>query len=382
MDKKIKITHILSKMDIGGLENGVVSICNGLNRELFQPSICCVKGGGAMLQRLSSDIHVDILNCKEGKSPLRLYQMLRSLKRQNPDIVHTHAWGQCSFEGILGAKLSGIPIVINGEHGLFFKKWHQKFIQRILSLFCNNILSVSTSLKKEVNKELGIPLHRITAIYNGVDTDKFNGQYDNSKIIEEINNNYGLTLGQNTFIIGSIGSLKAIKNQQMLIEAMNIITNGNNGKNNICVLIVGNGPDQKALEALSEHYNLKNKVAFIGTRRDIPQLLSLMHVVVSTSISEGLSNVLLESMASGVPVIATDCDGSLEIIENELNGFIVPKKSVQSLAELLIGLSQNPNKAAAIGQNARRFIEKYFSLYKMVSDYETLYQKLYKRLKN
>jgi len=319
---KIKVCHILNKLETGGMENGVVNICNNLDRELFQPVILCVKGRGAMTERLKQDVQVYCLNCPEGKAPFRFVKIANILRKIKPHIAHTHGWGACSFDGILGARLTGVPIVINGEHGTFFLKKHQVFIQRILSYFCDVISPVSDSLKREVIDKLGIKETKIKVILNGVDLNIFDGKHDIGSLKRKLQEKYKIPIDANILVVGSIGSLKALKNQKMLIKAIDAIKT-NSARPKILVLFVGHGHDHDFLQKMVRDLGLSQDIFFLGQRDDIPRLLSFTDVLVSTSRSEGLSNVFLEAMASRVPVIATRSPGTGNIIKEGKNGFLV-----------------------------------------------------------
>ncbi len=127
---KIKLVHFLSRFDIGGMENGITNICNRINRDRFEPVVCCLKGAGSMVSRLKPDVKVINLSYPDGKAPFRPFKLSRYFKKERPAIVHTHGWGGCSLDGILGARISGVPGIINGEHGSIFLKPYQLFLQK------------------------------------------------------------------------------------------------------------------------------------------------------------------------------------------------------------------------------------------------------------
>jgi sugar transferase (PEP-CTERM/EpsH1 system associated) len=370
---KIKVMHVLSKLDTGGLENGVVNLCNNLDRARFEPMICCLNDIGPMAQRLKTDIRLFNLNLSDRRDlfyPLRLAAFFR---KENPDIVHTHGWGQWSLYAIIGARLGGIPVVINGEHGSFFAKRHQIFLQRIIGLLSNIILSVSDSLKNEITKRFAISKQRMKVIHNGVDTQIFTGNYDVFELKEELLNHFNFYIDTNSLVIGSVGSLKRQKNQTMLLQAI-MALNIKRPDNNIKVIFVGDGPDRLMLEKYITDNNMKKQVVFLGERNDIPKLLSLFDVLVSTSLSEGLSNVILEAMSSAVPVIATKSVGTPELVYDSINGFIVyPPVDALGFAEKIKFLADNPQLLKTLSSNARKFIEENFSIKKMVSSYENIY---------
>ena len=369
--QKIKVCHVINRLDIGGMENGIVNLCNKLDKSKFSSVICCLKGIGPMSQRLQSHVKVVNMNFQEGKAPFRPLIMARFFRQEKPDIVHTHSWGGGSYSGILGAKLANVPVIINGEHGTFYLKPHQVFLQRILALMCNDILSVSHSLKFRLKTEVNISPNRVTVIPNGVDVEIFHGNYNSSSAKTKLYSDEA----KSNFIIGCIGSIKPQKNQIMLINAVRRLKS-NNSMKNIKVLFVGDGPDRKKLEQVINGTNLRNHIEFLGRRNDIHLILASIDILVSTSLSkfEGMSNVVLEAMSSGVPVIATNSVGTSELIKDGINGFLIESKDISKLAEKIKLLSKNRPLLKRMAQNGRKIILEKYTIEKMISSYEYTYR--------
>lgn len=372
-NSKIKVMHVLSKLDTGGLENGIINLCNNLDRERFEPAICCLNGFGSMAQRLRADVKLFNLNLPDERNLLYSLKLAGFYRREKPDIVHAHGWGQCSLYAVTGARIAGVPVVVNGEHGAVFTRRRQIFLQKITALLSTTLLSVSESLKGKVAEELGIPALKIKVIHNGVDTQIFTGGYDVSGLKEELIKKFNFHIGAKTLVIGSVGSLKRQKNQIILLEALKAL-NMENPDNNIKVIFVGDGPDKLMLEKYVTDNNMKGQAVFLGERNDIPRLLSLFDIFVSTSLSEGFSNVILEATSSAVPVIATKSVGTPELVYDGTNGFIVyPPVEAAGFAEKIKSLADDPRLLKELSANARRLTEENFSIKSMVSSYEKLY---------
>lgn len=372
-NSKIKVMHVLSKLDTGGLENGIINLCNNLDREKFEPMICCLNDSGLMAQRLKADVKLFNLNLPDERNLLYALKLSRFYRKERPDIVHAHGWGQCSLYAVTGARIAGVPIVINGEHGAVFTRKRQIFLQKITALLSTILLSVSESLKVKVAEELGIPARKIKVINNGVDTQIFTGGYDVSGLKEELIKKFNFHIDTKTIVIGSVGSLKRQKNQIILLEALKAL-NMKDPDNNIKVIFAGNGPDKLILEKYVTDNNMKGQAVFLGERNDIPRLLSLFDIFVSTSLNEGFSNVILESLSSAVPVIATKSVGTPELVYDGTNGFIIyPPVEAASFAEKIKLLADNPRLLKELSDNARRIIKDRFSIKSMISSYEKLY---------
>src|SRR3989339_883450 len=343
-NRKYKVCHVLSKFDVGGMENGVVNICNDLNRSLFVPSILCVKDTGPMISRIKPDIKVHNMGYSEGRYLSRFLFVAKYFMKEKPDVVHTHGWGACSFDGIMGAKLAGVPVVVNGEHGATFNRPYQIFIQRMLSYLCDATLSVSEPLKKELREK-----NRIS-------------------------------FSDTTMFISSIGSLKPLKNQIFLLKAVKRLYE-KYADAEVDVVFVGEGRDREMLERYSAEAGIKEYVAFLGRRDDIPAILSFADALVLTSIpdKEGMSNVILEAMSSGVPVISTPSIGTSELIADGKNGYIVDYNDTDDLCDRIYAMFKDKSARNEMSREARSLIKRKYSLDKMVWTYEKMYLRFFEK---
>lgn len=379
-EEKIRVLHILQRMDAGGKENGIVNVCNYLDRKRFKPMICCLKASGVMAGRLNPDVQIFNMNLSEGRSLLRPLVLANLFRKIKPDIVHTHSWNGGLVDGVLGSRLSNVPVVINGEHGHFGRKYYQKLIQRAMAVFCDATLSVSEELKRDFSQTVKVPLSRIKVIPNGVDTNKFSGKYDTANLRAQIYERFKFKINAGDLILGNIGSLKPGKNQKMLLSAIRRIK-ADGVSSNIKVIMVGEGPDRAMLEKFISDFSLEEEILLLGYRDDIPELLSLFNVLVLCSIknTEGLSNVILEAMSSGITVISTETTGTAEVIRDNDNGFLV--KTPDELIEKIKLLNSDRALRAAMGARAKEFIRQNYALEKMLQNYERVYLELLEREK-
>ena len=360
------------------MENGIINLCNGHDRSVFVPEVCCLRSSGSMAHRLRRDVSLIDMRLS-GNIVCDILRLSTLFKKKKPNIIHTHGFGGGSLFGIVGAKLGGVPVIINGEHGTFFLKKHQVLLQRLLASFCNLTLSVSESLKRQVVANLGIAPDRIKVIPNGVDTQKFSGTYNYSYLQKELKKKYNVKLNQDTIVIGSVGSLKPEKNQIMLLRALNQIKEKNYKVfKRMLVVFVGEGEGRKKLEQFASSNSLSSNVVFWGKRDDVPQLLSMMNFLVSTSIAkhEGMSNVILEAYASKLPVIATKSVGTEELVKDGVTGFLVNEDDVDNLAHRILLLANNRDLVCQMGEEAREIAERKYSLSGMIHNYEFVYLSL------
>jgi glycosyltransferase involved in cell wall biosynthesis len=179
-----------------------------------------------------------------------------------------------------------------------------------------------------------------------------------------------LGIGNNQRIIGTVARLDPIKNHACLIRAMKTLATQLPG---VVLLIIGDGPLKGDLERLVGDLGLQNRIMFLGERTDIAELLAALDVFVLPSFSEGLSLTLIEACAAGRPMVATDVGGNREIVEHGINGLLVPSDNSEVLATAIFALLTDEGQAKRMGEAGRRRFEENFTLEKMVSTYQHLY---------
>ena len=361
--EKIHIHHVLLSLQPGGLENGVVNVVNRLDPEKFRSSVCCLRTTGEFAKRIiRSDASVHEMRSSGGNDWKLPFKLARLFARTKTDIVHTRN-AESFYYGFLGAKLARVPTLIHSEHGRTFNDRELRYrLQRLFSLGTDAIFSVSAQLRQDLIAKVGIDPSRIDILYNGVDLSKF-GAIDSQAIRRSI------SAMPEDFVIGSVGRLVAVKNYDLLIRALARI-----GHPKAMVVLVGDGPERNRLEATAAAYGVSDRVRFLGHRNDVHELLAAMDVFVLPSISEGMSNTLLEAMASRLPVVASNVGGNPEIIRDGLDGFLFESNDEGALTAKLRELINSETQRMRLARCARIRIEDKFSIDVMIARYEKLYQ--------
>ncbi len=366
--EKIHIAFLVHTYGFGGLENMVTNLVNHLDPNRFESTIISFAPLHPLNNRVDLNrVQVLSLNKKGGNNLVLIYKIYLLLKKIGADVVQTHNWGT-ALEGILGAKLARIPGIVHAERGTIEDKERNVVLQRFLWGFADQVLSVSESHRKKVTNVIGFPHEKIKAIVNGVDTERF---FPNPKIKEEIRKKLGLKNGN--FCIGTVGSLRPVKNQLLLVNACKAILPH---FDQVEVLIVGEGPLESQLKNEVKTLGLSEKIHFAGGQPNIPEILNALDIFVLPSLSEGMPNVVLEAMACGIPTIATAVGGTPEVIEDGKNGILIASEDEPHLIRVLKELIQNQNQRQTIGIEGRKRMLYHFSLKKMVSEYELLYNAL------
>ncbi len=368
--KKIKLLRIVSNLGIGGVQKRMVSLLPKLDKERYSIIVCSFKPGELQNRLEQSEIPVRIVSRRFKFDPVCIYRLRSIMKKENIDIVHTHCH-KPNTTGRLAAKLAGVPVIITNEHNVdSWKSNWQLTLDRRLATYSDRIIAVSEAVRNFYVENANISTDKFEVIYNGVDLDFWQNNILPQKTIAEKKAKLGLL--QDDKVIVNIGRLHPQKGHEYLLRvARKIIPKMKNLK----FLIVGDGSMKDSLELLSERLGIKKNVVFTGKRDDIKDILCFSDISVLSSIREGFSNVILESMACGKPVIATDVGGNNEIVIDGENGFIVPSRDEDTLADKILALASSEELTERMGLAARETVKK-FSLKRMVDKTEQLYEKL------
>ncbi len=358
----VRVMHVVYSLRSGGMELGVVKLVNGLDPARVRSAICSTQPAGDLKALLAPEVPVFELERRRGNDPKLVWNLYRLFRRERPHVVHTHAWGTL-LEGMIAARLAGVPIVVHGEHGTLQVRPYQRWLQRHGWSAVDQVLSVSTRLAERIARETGFAQGRIRTIPNGVDLSRF-GQ------IERGPARHALGLPMDARVALTVGRLVPVKDQMTLLESVALLR-----RDAIAATLVlaGEGPLRSALVERTVTLGIDECVRFVGHRSDVELAFAAADVFVLSSASEGLSNTILEAMASGLPVVATHVGGADELVQEGVTGLLVPPHSPRDLARALALLLGNATMRRAMGVAGRARAESEFSLEGMVRRYEALY---------
>ena len=366
-DQPPLVAHLIFRLTIGGLENGLVNLVNWMPREKYRHVIICLTDSSDFSQRIErDDVVIHALHKKPGKDLLvhwRLWKLLRKLK---PQLLHTRNLGTLEF--VVTAALAGIPCRVHGEHGWnagdpHGRVWRYRFLRRVCSPLVARVITVSAHMRRWVTREIGNKENRVVHIYNGVDTRRF--RPGSERLPHQV--------PDDAFVVGMVARLDPIKDPITLLRAFARVRER---YTNAYLVIVGNGPLFGQIEAHVDEAGLTDSVWLAGARDDIPALLRGMDVFVLPSLNEGISNTILEAMATGLPVIATSVGGNPELVVLGETGSLFELGDVPGLAAHLEAYAGSDSLRRQHGAAARRRVEATFSPQAMVDGYVSLYDRL------
>jgi sugar transferase (PEP-CTERM/EpsH1 system associated) len=362
----IKVMHIIEDLENGGAERVLVTLVSGLAPQRFRPLVCCLTKKGRMAAELEArGIPVVTMN-KQPKLDLAMLFRLRKLMReQKIDIVHTHVF-TANFWGRLAAIFANVPVLITHEHSTFtVDNRYRRWIETVLIRRTNKVITVSENLRNRLVSEGGLPPSVIMAIHNGL---RLQPQSANEARRAQLRRELGLEKFDH--VIGTVGRLEPRKNYPLLLEAMATLLARHP---RTALLMVGSGPEEEKLQQQAHNLGINQQVVFTGYRSDISDLLGLMSTFCLSSITEGISMAILEAMAAGVPVVATQVGGNAEIIPDREHGMLVPSGDVAALANALSETLSNRDAAIKIAKNGQKRVCEFFSERHMIQRIEGLY---------
>jgi glycosyltransferase involved in cell wall biosynthesis len=359
----------------GGAEKQLYLLASSLNPEQFRPIIVQLSPGNSS-QIASGNLEgLELFHFPTGKlyslGGLRQINHLLSLtKNKKVDIIQTF-FEKAEVMGWLAVRLSGIPVWITSRRDLGFKRKRiYDKIFRLTSGDCNKCIANCHAVKDQMIQQENLPSEKIEVIYNGIDFSGYQEALKDKSLRVEL----GIVDG--TPLVGLIANFNfEIKGHiYFLGSAKKILEKVPDAK----FVLVGDGPLRPRYQEVTQELNLNNNVYFLGKRIDVPAIISNLDVSVLSSTNEGFSNVIMESMAAGKPVVVTNVGGSREMVTDGVTGYLVPPADSQSMANAIINLLRNPEKAIAMGSAGREVVKEKFTVETMVKKYEELYFSLLK----
>jgi glycosyltransferase involved in cell wall biosynthesis len=364
----LKILHVVYLLEPGGMENGLVNVARRLSPAEWDVHVCCLERSGAFATRLPKPAQVYPLERPPGPSLRTVVRLARLIRWLRPEVVHTHNLGPLFYGGLATALGRWVPL-LHGEHGqltemeLSPRRLRQR---RWFYRACRKVHTVSRGLRDHL-VQLGLPEEKIEVLVNGVDAGHFSpGSRKEARA--------QLGLPADALVLGVVGRFIPSKRHAALIEAF---TAARRQFLQAHLLVVGaGGTESEAVAAQVRASAAAERIHLAGFQADPRPFYRAMDVLVAPSIHEGLSNVVLEAMACGVPVLAHTACGNAEVIAAGEDGLLADLGTRELLVNELQKLLASPDRLPALGEQARKKAETQFSLDAMVRGYERIYREV------
>jgi glycosyltransferase involved in cell wall biosynthesis len=378
----VAVVHIITKLELGGAQQNTLYTLAHLNPDRFRPFLLTNPKGilvpeARLLKQVKTffipELVREINPLMDLQALFKMKRLLQGIKKNDITlIIHTHS----SKAGILGrwaGKFAKADVIIHTIHGFGFHDYQfllirkfliflEKFTARITDIF----VAVSrANIKKGVHTGI-FAKKKTTLIRSGIDLEEFTGirakRQDKKK---------KLGVEPDLPLVTMIGCLKPQKAPLDYLDVAYEVLQ----KREARFILVGDGELREKVEKRAEQFGLGERFKLLGWRRDIPEILAATDVFTLTSLWEGLPRVLPQAMALGIPIVATDVDGTPEAVIDKVTGFITKPRDMKTMAEKIIYLLDHPREAKAMGKEGKKRVKEFDSV-KMVKEQEALYMKL------
>jgi glycosyltransferase involved in cell wall biosynthesis len=368
---RARVLYLSHTLSIGGAEEMVSNLVHHLPRERFEPMVCCIGSLGPIGEELaSSGEMVTALHADPGlRRPFDLLTIRRYLRRTRPDIVHTFML-TASLYGRLAAALARVPVIIGTEVNIYAdKRPHHALAERLLATVTDRIVTSAVSVKDYYVRQIGVDAARVEVIHNAVNFSQLETTADRAELRRR------LGLPGDVLVAGVIARLTEQKGHAYLLDALA----GVPALAAMHLLVVGDGPLRADLEQRASANGLADRVHFVGSRRDLGDLLSVMDLFVLPSLWEGLPLAMVLAMGARVPVVATSVAGIPEVVTDGVTGLLVPPADADRLGGALARLAGEPALRARRGDAAREHVLPRFGVDGYVAAVSRLYEALLAR---
>ncbi len=363
MEQKKTVVYIVYRLSVGGSENGIANLINYSSEGRYRNIVISLTDHDDFRFRIrQSDTEFYEMHKKEGRNYGVYFRLWRLLRKLKPDVLHSCGIG--TLECTIPAFFAGVKCRMHGEHGrdmIDIDGTNKKyiFLRRICSPFVSFFIPLSKDLESWLIDSVSIAPDKIIQLYNGVDIERFSPSEE--------------AVSDQPIVIGTVGRLSGEKDQLTLLEAFIGLKKAVSEKLDIQLSIVGDGALREEIQQRVNSENLEDCVNLVGKRDDIPEQLRKMDIFVLPSLGEGISNTILEAMASGLPVIATNVGGNPELVQEGQTGFIVPSANPDAMAQAIKKYLDQPALIMKHGLAGRERVEEKFSIQRMTERYFTLY---------
>ena len=356
--RKINILYLLTSFGIGGAEKVVARTVKKMDPAKYNIIVVALKkGSGKLILELElADVQTLDFGMRFKYDITVIWKLYSLLKRERIDIIYAFMFHPTILGRIIG-KIARVPVILSSVRTMKQESRLRLKLDRLTSGISDRIVTVADSVYQFCRNQVGISEDKLLTIYNGIEVEKYH--CDRKYILDS------------NVVIGCTSGLRKVNGHPYLIEAANLLRG-----RNIRYKIVGSGDEETKLKKMASDKNLADRIEFVGYSSDIPEQLKKFDIYVQPALYAGLSNSVLEAMASGLPVIATDVGGTSEAIIDGKTGFLVPPKNQEAIAEKITYLIEHPDVARRLGQNAKVSVREKFSVESMVNQTNQLFESM------
>lgn len=362
-----RVLFMIDELDIGGTEQQIVELCRHIDRTRFEPHVCCFRYGRKAEEIASLGIPVHHEPKRLRADPGLVLRIAGLIRREKFDIVQTYLWTANTW-GRIAAHLAGTPVIVASERNVdIWEERYKRVIGRCLARSTHAIIANSEAVRQYLLNRGGLDPDKVSTIYNGVNFDRFQHPCDPSERRAEIG------IPADALLAGVVARVEPAKDHGTLFQAMAMV-----GQRlpKLHLVVVGGGSEEAPLQKRAKELGIDDRVHFTGFRTDSAEWLKTIDFSVLSSVKEGLSNSVIESMAASRSIVATDVGGNAEVIVPDETGLLVPARDPTALANGIHRLASSSELREQWGRAGRIRVESMFDVPKMVSQTEKLYLSL------
>ena len=362
--RRLRLAQVVTRMDIGGVPDHIMTLIKELQPDFYITLICGEIDDIHRSELAAMNVAIETIPFRRLLSPvadIKTFLALLALNQsQKFDIVHTHM-SKAALIGSMAAVRAGVPVVVNTAHNLGFVAlpnralkllfWAYDFL--LFRTFMDAVITVSKKVRERIVQTRLLPSDRVFSVHNGMSTQKMTVSDGDAAARRA---EFGVAPDE--VLIVSVARLVWFKGLSTLISAIPLVLTKCPG---VRFVVAGGGPLQGELAKQAGDLGVGGRLVLAGERRDIPSILAAADIFVLPSVSEGLPISILEAMAAGKPVVATDVGGVAELVDHQRTGLIVPPGMPQALADALAQLALSPSLCLAMGSRGRQRIASEFS---------------------
>jgi sugar transferase (PEP-CTERM/EpsH1 system associated) len=371
------VVHLIYKLDVGGLETLLVECINRMPADKYRHAVVCLTDYTEFAKKISNpDVQIIALNKAPGLGLATHVEIWKLFRRLRPSVLHTY--NLSAIEYTLAATIAGVPVRVHAEHGRDAsdpegKNWKHNLLRRLLIPLVDMFVPVSADLQNWLKTVIHVPDCKNRLINNGVDTHQFKQAQAQSheQILPAAH------FPADCFVIGAVGRIQDVKNHAGLIDAfIQLRELMPLHQSRLRLAIIGDGPLLPKIREQVAKAGLNQVVWLPGARQDVAELMQTFSVFAMSSIAEGTPVVILEAMASGLPVIATKVGGIPEVVIDNLTGKLVDNFDALKFARALSAYVAEPQLIREHGTAGRQRVEDSYSIDAMLHGYTGLYDSL------
>jgi len=369
--RPVHVLQVVHSLTIGGTERVVHDLVRHFNDDEFRTTVGCLDGLGEFGEDLrAAGVAVHLLGRRPGVDLRVVGRLSRLCRATGVDIVHAHQYTPYFYAALSGLLARPVRVIFT-EHGRHYPdrvRRRRVIGNQILRPVTAAYTAVSDFTRRSLVTLERIPRSRIEVIYNGIDVPVAHDDSPRARA------RAGLGLDQSAAVVLSVGRLDRVKDFGTLVRAMTKVVID---VPEAVLLIAGGGDEayRQELIRLADELGIADHVRLLGSRRDVPALLAACDVFTLTSVTEALSMTILEAMAAGRPVLATDVGGNAEVVVPGETGVLIPVGDSSAAAQALIDLLTDPRRARGMGAAGRRRVRERFTRAATFEAYRRLYRR-------